>query len=111
MKTVPMGGKKAAGRVTTVSDEKYDLVMAHRWHLWEERHPDGSIKSGPYPRTNIRLPDGRKTTIKMHQLIMGCPLGRPPGRQRTEQHRSQPAQGDQRAEQPQPWTPTRHLGL
>lgn len=68
---VPLGGKKAAGRVTYVSPAKYDLVMAYRWHVWERRRPNGSI-SGPYAITTVRGADGRRHTLGMHQLIMGC---------------------------------------
>ena len=67
---VPLGGKLARGRVTYVSAAKYDQVMAHRWHVLERRQPNGTIK-GPYAQASIRV-DGRKTTILMHQLIMGC---------------------------------------
>lgn len=35
MKTVPLYGKKAAGRVALVDDANYDLVMRYRWNVWE----------------------------------------------------------------------------
>src|SRR6267154_2382967 len=70
MRTVPLHGAKAASRVTRVDDgQDYELVIAYRWHVQEEQ----SVKRGrlgPYARTNIRLPDGRRTSIKMHQLLM-----------------------------------------
>lgn len=65
MKTVPLNGKKAAGRFALVDDEDYDLVMQHRWHVWEQgRH-------GPYVAATITRPDGCRTTTRMHNLIMG----------------------------------------
>jgi hypothetical protein len=62
---VPLYGKKAAGRVAIVDDGDYDLVMQHRWHVREARRPSGRV-SGPYAITNYG-----KTTIFMHNLIMG----------------------------------------
>jgi hypothetical protein len=71
MRIVPLHGKLARGRHAFVSARHYDLVMAYRWWVWERRLPNGSL-DGPYAVTTIRLPDGRRVTIKMHQLIMGC---------------------------------------
>lgn len=61
MKTVPLGGKKAAGRVVLVDDEDYELVVQYRWHLYE------SSAGVQYARTNNR-------GVFMHQLITGYPL-------------------------------------
>jgi hypothetical protein len=72
MRTVPLYGKKAAGRVALVSDEDYDLVMKFRWNVWEAARPNGA-RSGPYARTTLQR-DGRKATVKMHTLITGWPL-------------------------------------
>ena len=76
MKTVPLGGRKAAGRVALVDDEDYDLVMQYRWHV-QETHEislktgEDRIKSGPYAvRGFIR--DGHHATQFMHNLIMGA---------------------------------------
>lgn len=69
MKTVPLGGKKAAGRVALVDDEDYDLVMQYRWHVLEYRRQDGRI-DGPYAQTKTRR-DGREVGISMHKLITG----------------------------------------
>jgi hypothetical protein len=68
MKTVPLHGKKAAGRVALVDDEDYDLVMQYRWHLWEEVH-DGRV-SGPYALAGDNDAE-HYTLMRMHCLIMG----------------------------------------
>src|SRR5258708_13445260 len=46
MRTVPLHGKKAAGRVAVVDDEDYELVSPYRWHVLENPRP-GRI-NGPY---------------------------------------------------------------
>lgn len=71
MRAVPLHGAKARGRVAWVSERDYDRVMAYRWYVWERWRPNGS-RAGPYAVANVRLADGRWTTIRMHQLIMGC---------------------------------------
>lgn len=73
MKTVPLGGKKAAGRVALVDDEDYELVMAHRWYVDQGNHGPRRALSGPYAMTNIVRSDGRRTTLRMHRLITGWP--------------------------------------
>lgn len=72
MKTVPLHGKKAAGRVALVDDEDYDLVMQYRWNAWERANRPGR-KDGPYAQASLYLGGGRTTTIRMHCLIMGSP--------------------------------------
>ena len=62
MKTVPLGGQKAAGRVALVDDEDYDLVTQYRWRVWEYQQ-DGRVTKGPYAIS------GRG--MRMHALIMG----------------------------------------
>jgi hypothetical protein len=69
VKTVPLGGKKAAGRVALVDDEDYDLVSRYRWHVWVKRRPGRA--AGPYAQANVRQPGGHHTTIRMHCLILG----------------------------------------
>lgn len=71
MKTVPLGGAKAAGRVAFVDDGDYDLVMQHRWHVRETQRP-GRRPLGPYAITNVTRVDGSRTTLFMHNLIMGA---------------------------------------
>ena len=76
MRTVPLYGKVAAGRVALVDDEDYDLVMQYRWCFWEMPPKPGSRgwrAQGPYAVTATRKADGRKSTLRMHILIMGRP--------------------------------------
>lgn len=70
MKTVPLHGAKAAGRVALVDDEDYGLVSQYRWYVWENLKRRSPV--GPYAIAPIRR-DGKQTTIKMHILIMGQP--------------------------------------
>lgn len=65
MKTVPLGGKRAAGRVALVDDEDWELVSGHNWSVSE--HPGVT-----YAITSVRR-DGKLTTIRMHQLLTDWP--------------------------------------
>lgn len=65
MKTVPLGGKVAAGRVALVDDEDYELVAGYNWCASE--HPGVT-----YALTAIQR-DGKNTTIRMHKLLTGWP--------------------------------------
>ena len=68
--TVPLGGKKAAGRVALVDDGDYGLVSRYRWHVYEVANRGRRTVSGPYAITRIRR-DGRESSIFMHRLITG----------------------------------------
>jgi len=68
MRTIPLGGKKAAGRVALIDDEDYELVALHAWSLLASR------KGGPYAKTNVRNAAGQRATIYMHTMITGWPL-------------------------------------
>lgn len=71
MMTVPLHGKKAAGRVALVDDTDYDLVMQYRWCVKEQaRRRIGGTTT--YAVANVK-PDGRHTTLLMHKLITGWP--------------------------------------
>lgn len=70
MKTVPLHGAKAAGRVALVDDEDYDLVMQYRWHVVGKPPTATTRGSGPYAQANCRDRADR-STILMHDLIMG----------------------------------------
>ena len=63
MKTVPLHGPAAAGRVALVDDEDYGLVMQYKWRPKKESHTT-------YAMTTV--PGTRNATIKMHQIIMGA---------------------------------------
>lgn len=68
MKTVPLYGKRAAGRMALVDDADYDLMMQHRWNVSERVRPNGSL-IGPYAFTSVRR--AGRTTIKwMHKMLM-----------------------------------------
>lgn len=70
MRTIPLLGKNAAGRVALVDDEDYELVSQYRWYLYEGRPRGAGRRSGPYALT--RIWDGRKCQrLLMHTLIMG----------------------------------------
>lgn len=59
------------GKVTVVDDEDLERCLAYTWHACY-----GARRAGIwYARTNIRRPDGRKTTMKLHRLLMGYPVG------------------------------------
>jgi hypothetical protein len=74
LKAVPLHGAKARGRVMWVSTvEDYDLLMARRWHVKEEHHPNGRI-DGPYAVSNASRADiraGRPALIYAHCLLTG----------------------------------------
>lgn len=67
MRTIPLHGAKAAGRVALVNDEDYDLVSKHRWFVAESIRGRGSIEI--YAVTKILCDDGKRRMIKMHRLI------------------------------------------
>lgn len=68
--TVPLYGKKAAGRMALVDDADYELVMRHRWWLWDEVRK-GGVLAGPYAITDLWLPGRQHSTIRMHKLLTG----------------------------------------
>lgn len=72
MKTVPLHGKKAAGRVALVDDADYELVMAYRWRVIEEARPGRT--RGPYVITTAGHGSKNRVTLSMHKLITGWPL-------------------------------------
>jgi hypothetical protein len=71
MRTIPLGGQKAAGRVALVDDEDYEQVMAYRWHVRETMRP-GRRDNGPYAAATVWR-QGRAVTILMHKLLTGWP--------------------------------------
>jgi hypothetical protein len=72
MMTVPLHGKKAAGRVALVDDQDYALVSQHRWHICEASRP--GYDGGPYAVTNLPRPLGSsRAALFMHTLITGWP--------------------------------------
>lgn len=72
MKTVPLHGKVAAGRVALVDDEDYDLVMQYRWSVREREQGGNRRPLGPYAWTYVPASGARKRgSSTMHNLIMG----------------------------------------
>jgi hypothetical protein len=72
MKTVPLHGAKAAGRVALVDDADYELVAQYHWNIME-RKLEGQRTRGPYAITWV-YKDGGRHLLSMHQLITGWPL-------------------------------------
>jgi hypothetical protein len=68
MKTVPLHGKKVAGRVALVDDEDYELVVRYHWNVQEDARP--GHRSGPYARACVPGGGGRDYVF-MHNLIAG----------------------------------------
>lgn len=71
MKTVPLSGSKAAGRVALVDDEDYDLVMEYKWFVVEVTTP--GQRSGPYARTDGYMAIPGRRHIFMHNLVADFP--------------------------------------
>lgn len=69
VKTVPLHGRLAAGRVALVDDEDHELVMCYRWRVWEARRP-GLHDAGPYAVTHVTR-NGKQRMLRMHTLITG----------------------------------------
>src|SRR5258708_31485541 len=70
MKTVPLHGKKAAGRVALIDDEDYALVSQYRWNVSQASRPGRD--AGPYAAAT-RILGSRRVSVRMHQLITGYP--------------------------------------
>ena len=69
MKTIPLGGAKAAGRVALIDDDDYELVARHSWYIYERQRPGRSL--GPYAATTVRREDGKRIMVYMHGLVTG----------------------------------------
>jgi hypothetical protein len=69
MRSIPLQGPKAAGRVALVDDADYDLVMAYKWRLWDRKESGHRVR-GPYAVNTVKR-GGRTRSIYMHCLIMG----------------------------------------
>ena len=72
MKTVPLIGKRAAGRVALIDDKDWPLVTGHAWRVLE--YERNGKKKGPYALTDTGSGDGRLVTMYMHKLITGYPM-------------------------------------
>lgn len=65
MKTVPLHGRIATGRVALVDDADYDLVTQYHWNVVQ------SYSQKMYATTSVHAADGRRTSLRMHKLITG----------------------------------------
>lgn len=54
------------GQVAIVDDEDFERLAQFKWYAL--KHPKGYTA-----RRNVRLPNGKQTTIKMHRFIMDAP--------------------------------------
>ena len=66
MRTIVLGGRKAAGRVALVDDEDFEMACQRAWHVHGHVRPGGGI-DGPYAKANL----GGGATIFLHNLITG----------------------------------------
>ena len=58
-----------AGLLTVlVSDVDYERVKKHKW-----RGDDTGASGKPYIKTDLKLDDGRRTSLYLHRFITGCP--------------------------------------
>ena len=69
MRTVPLGGSKAKGRVARVDDEDYEVVSQFKWYVKEDRRANGYV-AGPYAATSVHE-NGTCRTVRMHTLLTG----------------------------------------
>ena len=72
--SVPLGGKKAAGRVALVDDADYDLVTAYSWRVWERPATERRRGEGPYAIANLPRTDTGRPVVTMHKLLTGNAL-------------------------------------
>ena len=110
VKTVPLGGRKAAGRVALVDDEDYELVMQYRWYVQEDVRTGGA--GGPYAR-GVLVPSQR--LVFMHNLIVDFPKpdhidGNGLNNQRSNLRSATRAQNGQNRRK-QPGTSSRYKGV
>lgn len=56
------------GHVLLVDEADAPAVTAHTWYAHAERGTH-------YACTNVRLPDGRKTILKLHRMLLPVPAG------------------------------------
>lgn len=66
MRTVPLSGAKAAGRVTRVDDDDFEKVIPHRWWVQERDRGEDRRPSGPYVMGRV---EGRRI-VSMHNFLM-----------------------------------------
>ncbi len=58
------------GFVAIVDDDDYERVIGFKWFAHEDK-----TSRTIYAVTNIRLPNGQRTSISLHRFLMGNPKG------------------------------------
>ena len=71
MKTVPLHGKTARGRVALVDDEDYELVSQYRWFVLEQIR--NGRTHGPYAIANTGHGRRNQRPVLMHKFLTGWP--------------------------------------
>jgi AP2 domain len=66
---IPLGGKKAAGRVALVDPDDYFAVVNLKWTVWEQLIINAR-PNGPYAIASIYR-ESMRTTIRMHTFLTG----------------------------------------
>ena len=56
------------GLFATIDDEDFELVSGFKWCAHKNRNVF-------YARTNVRLPNGNRTTLQMHRVILQAAPG------------------------------------
>ncbi len=58
-----------SGEIAIYDDEDAELIAAHRWRA------ERSTPYTTYVSTNVYRADGRRTSAKLHRLLLGCTPG------------------------------------
>jgi hypothetical protein len=58
------------GQVALIDDEDFELVLAYKWNADLNKHTKSF-----YAVTNVTKPDGKRTKLLMHRLIMNAQKG------------------------------------
>jgi hypothetical protein len=58
------------GQVALIDDEDFELVLAYKWNADLNKHTKSF-----YAVTNVTKPDGKRTKLLMHRLIMRAQKG------------------------------------
>ncbi len=67
MKEIPLSGKSGYGLFAIVDDEDYEELSKYKWHAFKSRPTSATYA--------IRNPPNKKTTRRMHRLIMNPKKG------------------------------------
>ncbi len=67
---IALHGPRSAGRTALISPCDFDLVSTYKWRVYQASR-EGKKDDGPYAFAHTRRTDGSRTTIRMHNLILG----------------------------------------